>query len=614
MLGGDLSVAGAVRLVEPVGTWMRIVEPGDDAVDFAALFAGLPTPFLVMTPDLVIVEANPAYLALLDRTREQIIGRPVFEAFPPTPRSLAPDGTNAVKISFERARDTGRVDPMPIQKYDIEDPVTGEIAERQWSLISAPVLDDEGRTILVVQRTEDVTDYVRDRFGRAERAQGDAWQQRVEAVEADLWARMGELRDAQQARDLAARRLAALGEVALALTAAETVEDLERIVVDQGLSVVGADGGAVLSLHGEGGWRITVNDALGEHVQVLSGRVPYDSPTPAAWTARTGQRLLLPTRAAGLAFDPCMAEIYEDTKREGWAFLPLTVQGECVGSLSVAWTHEHPFRPDELTLLDSFAAQCAQALQRLRASAAERAAALARLRISETLQRSLLTSPPAPDGLQIAVRYQPASSEAQVGGDWYDAFVTAAGSTLLVVGDVNGHDGVAAAMMGQVRNLVRGLAYDSQDGPAQLLSRLDASLQGLRLETLATAVLARVEIVEGRRYLRWSNAGHLPPLLRHPDGSVQVLGGEHDLLLGLDPATTRGERVVELPDGACLLLFTDGLVERRGESLDEGIALLRDVLASEGGSAPEVLCDRLLEAVVPGGNEDDIAMLVLQVD
>lgn len=118
---------------------------------------------------------------------------------------------------------------------------------------------------------------------------------------------------------------------------------------------------------------------------------------------------------------------------------------------------------------------------------------------------------------------------------------------MLVVGDIRGHDGAAAPTMGQVRNLLRGTAYYSDDSPAVWLSRLDGALRGLELETLATAALARVEqsssdVVRGVRRLRCSTAGRPSPLLRQPDGSVQLLNGEPDLLLGLDPGTSRGER------------------------------------------------------------------------
>ena len=213
-------------------------------------------------------------------------------------------------------------------------------------------------------------------------------------MEADLYARVQELKIAQEARDIAARRLSSLAEVALQLTTAETVEDLERIVVSRGLAVLGADGGGIISPDDRGGWRATLSDALGEHARLLYGNVPYDSPLPAPWVARTGREKLLPTRESGLAFDASMAGVYADLGRFGWAFLPLTVSDVCVGSLAVAWTEEHPFGSDELELMRVFAAQCAQVLMRIRATAAQRAAAVAAQKMSETLQRSLLSQPP----------------------------------------------------------------------------------------------------------------------------------------------------------------------------------------------------------------------------
>lgn len=586
-------------------------------IDFQLLFGALPTAFLVMDPGLVIVDANDAYLELLARRRDDLVGRPVFEAFPPPPDALDQDGRNPIRVSLERARDTGQLDPMPIAKYDVFDAATGTFGERYWSLISAPVLDADGRTALVLQRVEDVTAYVRE---RAAQQSGPPlrWDggRALQAVEADLYARVQELAAAQEARDTAARRLSSLAEVALQLTTAETVEDLERIVVSRGLAVLGADGGGIISPDGRGGWRATLSAALGEHVQLGYGNVPYDSPLPAPWVARTGQELLLPTEKSGLAFDDSMIDVYADIGRYGWAFLPLTVSEVCVGSLAVAWAEEHPFATDELELLRVFAAQCAQVLVRIRATAAQRAAAVAAQVMSTTLQRSLLRQPPTPAALQLAVRYQPASQGAHVGGDWYDAFVTTGGATMLVVGDVTGHDVEAAATMGQLRNLLRGMAYDSDDSPAALLGRLDAAMDGLHVGTLATAVLGRVELsgtAERPTWrLRWSSAGHLPPLLRRPDGTVEILDGRPELLLGLDPDAARSERVADLEAGSTVLLYSDGLVETRTADLDHGIARLADALGRHGDLAPEELCDCLLADVAPGANDDDIALLALR--
>ena len=593
--------------------------PGLAVEDYLQLFRTLPTPYMVMTPDLVIVEANEAYLATVGRTREEIVGMPVFEAFPPAPDALDDDGVPRVQRSFERARDTRRPHTMPVQKYDIPDLESGGMTERHWSLISIPVLDEEGRTALIAQRAEDITDFVSEREQRAaDRLEGEQWRRRVVEVEADLYARARELAAVLEEKEVAARRLASLAEVAALLTSASSLDDLERIVVGRGLPVLGADGGAVVA-RSEDGWRVSVSAALPDVVPVKYAHIPFDSPLPAPWVARSGQRLLLPTRASGMAFDPVMAEFYADTQRLGWAFVPLAVHDTLIGALAVAWTEEHQTSVDELEIIEAFAAQLAQALERIRVTEAQQAAARDAQRLSETLQRSLLTRPPQAAGRRIAVRYQPAALQAQIGGDWYDAFETATGETMLVVGDVNGHDQTAAALMGQVRNLLRGMAYDATEGPARLLSRLDRSMAGLEIDTLVTAVVARLEAsprpgAAGRRRMRWSNAGHPPPVVRWPDGRVQVLAAPPELLLGLAPGGKRLEYEVELPEGSTVVLYTDGLVERRGADLDEGIARLAAIVAASAARGPEELADEILHELGAESREDDLALLVLTTD
>ena len=584
---------------------------GAAAVDYRRLFDALPTAYLVMTPDLRIVEANTAYLTLLGRARDEIVGRPVFEAFPPTADDLE-DGRNPVQVSFERARDHGGPDAMPLQRYGITDPQTGEVVERYWSLISAPVLDDDGATVLVLQRVEDVTDYVHERRGQqAEVERGRAWKQRIDAVESDLFLRLQELRVAQQARDLAALRLASLGEVALQLATATSLEDLERIVVGRGMSVLGADGGAVVSLSCDGSWRVTASASLGSRVQETYATLPYDSRLPACWTARTGQRLLFPTAAAGVDFDPVMATVHADTGHRAWAMLPLLVRDQCLGCLAVSWVDERPVSRDELALLESLAAQCAQALDRLQALEAERRAASEVARMSETMQLALLTEPPQPEGLAIAVRYSPAAQDAQVGGDWYDAFVVR-GATCLVVGDVSGHDRDAAASMSQLRNLLRGITYAVDRSPAEVLATLDHAVHDLQEGTLATLVLAEIEPVDASEHvLTWSNAGHLPPILIRPDGEVELLEVDADLMLGVQPDAVRRDHGALLAPGSTVLLYTDGLVERRDESLEVSLDELVRAIRYLGMLPLDELCEAVID-LVPGDIEDDIALLAVR--
>ncbi|MCW2614870.1 MAG: Sensor phosphatase, partial [Frankiales bacterium] len=486
------------------------------SVDHRVLFAAIPTPYLVMTPDLVIVDANAAYLANVGRDLDDLRGRPVFEAFPPGEDALDEHGVPRVQVSLERARDTGRVDVMPLQRYDIPDPATGGTVRRFWSLISVPVLDDDGRCALVVQRAEDITDVVneRDRGETAEREQGQAWRRRVEQVETDLYARAQELTAAVQEKETAGRLLAALAEVALQISGAETVGELTEIVFRAGLPALGSVGGAVAVRTGDE-LALTITQ-LGEQARQTYARLPLEGSLPACVAAR-GSLVVIPDVEASQAYEG-MADVLALTGTSAWVALPLSAGDRLLGSMTVGWVEPQVFTADRVELLRAFAAQCASVLDRLQVRQTEREAALAVLRVSETLQRSLLTAPPVVAGLDIAVRYLPASQIANVGGDWYDAFTTPDGALSLVIGDVAGHDEDAAAAMAQVRNVLRGVAQTLGEPPAAVLAGLDRALEGLRLTLLATVVLAQLVETPGGRRLTWCNAGHPPPLLLRADG------------------------------------------------------------------------------------------------
>ncbi len=586
-------------------------------LDLAGVFRDLPTAYLVMTPDLEIAAANDAYLRLVGRSREELVGRQVFDAFPPTEHALDEQGRNPVQVSFSKALG-GVQDRLPLQQYDVLEPATGRLVQRFWSLISAPVRGADGQVVLLLQRVEDVTDYVAEQRQRdAERTAGRTWRRRVEAVEADLFGRAQELRAAVQAQEVASRRLSGLAEAALRLAAVDTVEQLVETVIASGLTALGADGGAVAVRHDpEGVVRVMLTASLGEPLQSRYADLPLGDRLPAAWAARTGEAVLLPDLAAATAWSPELADVHASSGREAWAALPLRVGDRLLGSLTASWSQPHAFSTDETDLLAAFAAQCAQALDRLQVRQAEQRAAAASRRMSEALQRSLLTEPQEADHLEIVVRYRAAAEQVQIGGDWYDAFLTRDGSTCIVIGDVTGHDREAAAVMGQIRNLLRGIAYTLGDPPAGVVSALDRAMLDLEVAGLATAVLAKVEqsaeqAERGERTLRWTNAGHPPPLLLRADGTASLLHSEPDLLLGLDPDTPRSDSTVDLQPGDSVLLYTDGLVERRGASLDEGLAWLAGAAAERAHLTPDELCDELLGEVVEDA-EDDIALLVLR--
>ena len=292
--------------------------------------------------------------------------------------------------------------------------------------------------------------------------------------------------------------------------------------------------------------------------------------------------------------------------------LPLRGRGRTLGLLTLFYRHGSKRGHEDLSTAQDVADRAGLALDNARLYGQQR-------QLAEGLQRSLLTEPPEPDHAEIAVRYLPAAEAARVGGDWYDAFLQPSGTTMVVIGDVVGHDTEAAAAMGQLRGLLRGIATYSDAGPVEVLRGLDASMSTLLMHTLATAAVARFEQTADERRrgvtrMRWANAGHLPPLVVNPDGSVAELASwSGDLLLGVDAGATRHESVVTLDRGATVLLYTDGLIERRDADLDAGLERLRAALVELADRPLQVLLDEVLDRLVQGRPEDDVALVAVRL-
>lgn len=586
-------------------------------IDFRRLFDAVPHPLLVVDLDLRVAEANPAYCAILGRSRESLLDHEAFSLFPDNPEDPSADGAKAVRTSMEVARDTRQTQVMPLQRYDVENPDTGGFSERYWSIVNVPVLDDRGATALLLNRVEDVTAFVLDRAGGrdagGEVENGKQW---VEQAAVDVYVRGRELQSAWAAEADASRRVAALAGVAVALSSAQTVEEITGLVIARGLTALGADGGAVAVLGPDDVLHLTITESLGTQAVTSYAQLPLDGPLPACVAAASGDRVILADRDASLTFGPEMAAVVADTGCQVWASLPLRAGGRILGSLTVGWADPHDFPAREVQILDAFAAHCADGIERIAARQVERAAAAATTRMAETLQMSLLTDPVQPDHLQVAVRYRPAASDATVGGDWYDSFLTADDELSLVIGDVTGHDREAVAAMGQLRNLLRGISYTLNKPPAAILTALDTAMEHFSVGSLATAVVAQVEQtvldkVLKRRRVRWSNAGHPPPLLLHPDGTAELLHTTPEVLLGVHTGRSRSDHVAQLAVGATLLLYTDGLIERRGEVLDEGLDRLVSAAETLAEHDLEGFCDALIARMGDDG-DDDIALLALR--
>src|SRR5450631_2105477 len=241
--------------------------------------------------------------------------------------------------------------------------------------------------------------------------------------------------------------------------------------------------------------------------------------------------------------------------------------------------------------------------------------------IALALQAAMLTQLPEPDELQLAARYLTAAEHDKVGGDWYDALVLPDRSTTLVIGDVIGHDILAAAAMGQLRNLLRALVWDRDERPSGVVTRLDRAIRDLRINTIASLIVVSVERRPALQSagtstdtitLRWTNAGHPAPILIHADGTAFALDDTSDLLLGVQPGTVRRDYSHAVPLGATLLLYTDGLIETRSEGIDAGQQRLLHALHNHHDLELDELLDAVLADMVGDQPGDDVAVLAVR--
>ncbi|GAA4337473.1 hypothetical protein GCM10023086_71310 [Streptomyces venetus] len=411
----------------------------DSAIDYAAVFQALPGMVALLTPELVYADVNEEFVRVSGRSREQLIGKYLFDVFPDNPNNPAATGMRNLRASLHRVLATGERDAMALQRYDVEDPERpGEWEERYWSPVNAPLLDSDGKVVLILHRVEEVTELIRAR-GRSGGNKGS----RARVLEAELYTRARELQELNERLRQAHSRER---EVALAL-----------------------------------------------------------------------QEAMLPDRRQV--------------------------------------SHHH----------------------------------------------------------RAAVRYRPAVGALNVCGDWYDLVDLVGGRRIGVsVGDVVGHGLEAAGVMGQLRSALSA-ASRVAEGPAQALDVLGRYAHVVEGAESATAVTTFIDF--DRRCITYSSAGHLPPVLVHPDGRTEFLDGATDTPLDARPdPIPRPQAETIFTPGATLVLYTDGLVERRGEDIDTGLARLADALSRSRDQDPEVLADTvLMELLPPGGSTDDTALIIVRL-
>jgi serine phosphatase RsbU (regulator of sigma subunit)/PAS domain-containing protein len=422
-------------------------------------------------------------------------------------------------------------------------------------------------------------------------------------------------RAAEEAARQAAARTALLAQLAAELSGALDGESalgrLARLVVPTLadsciVTVVDRDGRA----RDVGSWHVDParREVLERYTDMRLDRVPPDSPVALALELGTPVTASIQSLLAQMGSGHPSAAVLRTLGAESVVVLPLPAEARTVGVLTLYQDPGRIMTEADIRTAAEVAAQAGRAVERVHRQSQQ-------AQLAEALQRSLLTEPPELPGVEVCVRYVPAAEAARVGGDWYDAFPLRDGTPVIVIGDVTGHDTAAAAAMGQLRGLLRGVAHAGGGSPAEVLRAFDQAVVDLHPDTLATAALARIERDgHGRTRLRWASAGHPPPALVRATGQVELLGGTSgELLLGVDPAVERTDSTVTLAPGDTVLLYTDGLVERRDATFDVGLQRLVLALTELDGRPLEEVCTGLLQRMLPRTPQDDVALVALRL-
>lgn len=557
--------------------------------------------------DNPLVWVNPAFLLETGYTEDEVIGR---------------------NCRFLQGPDT---DPESIRRLRAavhsEQPISEVILNYRkdgttfWNeLTISPVYDGEGRLTNLVGVQADVTMRV-----LAERASAEARELAGRALEAEREARMiaeaaqaeahEAMRSAERAVQEAERSQRILGLLAEATTVlAGTLDVQEALSRLAGLLVPLLGDWVFINLIDEGGHlrRATIKhrdgrDALLERLADLQYRgLAPDAPVRRAIENRRPLLMSeLDLEQASTWMTPEMVELTGQLGLGSALYVPLIARRRVLGAIALFSSERGRFDEPQLEVVQEIARRAALMVDNARLYDQEHQAAL-------TLQRSMLSSVPEVPGLDITALYVPGSAGAEIGGDWYDVMPLPDGSTALAVGDVMGHDIAAAAAMGQLRSVLRAYAFEG-GGPARVVQRVDQLVQGLGVVPLATCCYATLS---PQRVLTWTNAGHLPPLLRRPDGTVEELRmPDPDIVVGVaPPELPRAEMSIDLPVGSVVVLFTDGLVEGRTREISAGVADVARLLAEHDpamGSA--ALAARLNDYADGPDREDDICLLVVHV-
>lgn len=568
------------RAVRLLGAAYDTTSERDSDARIQRVLETMPSAFFLLDDTWRFVYVNTAAARMLGRPREQLLGGVIWDLFPDAAGTMFEEGYRGA-VADGQPRRFEEYYPPPLDRwYEV----------RAWP-------GPDGLSVYF----NDVT---------------------------DRHVAQDEARDARTAAEASSRRLALLADVSEDLSSTLDTHDAVGRLARHLVPAFGSWCLVTMSedhrqLRDLACWHVdpALRAAVARYAELRMGAL---APSSYLYQAmRTGETVAVPDATEAIsAVLTGDAEVVLRALAPRTAYaVPMRARGRTVGAITVFLDDGPDLGADDLALLTQLADRAGMALDNARLYERQR-------EIAVGLQRSLLSAPAQPADLEVVVRYVAASEAAQVGGDWYDVFVQPGGATVLAIGDVMGHDTPAAAAMSQLRTLLRGIAHTTDGRPAQILRGLDSAADALHVGAMATAVVARLEQSAQQREeatttVRWTNAGHLPPVLVLPDGTVeQLVTPRPELVLGLDATARRTDSAREVPRGSTVLLYTDGLVERRGEHLTRGIERLLAAVgdASRDARAPGGTLDlaRLVDGVLGrcvGDREpgDDVAVLAVHL-
>jgi GAF domain-containing protein/anti-sigma regulatory factor (Ser/Thr protein kinase) len=537
----------------PVESWDPVLRTVVD------LILAAPVPMALAYGDSLVLLYNDGYAELISHKHPGALGRPCAEVFADIWH--LPGVGDVIERTYRQGEPfLEKESTLPILRSG-----TGSVQQAVFTRGYSPVRDAAGRTLGVLTVAAETTQVT--------------------------------------------QQLQSLSELAAALSGTLTLDDVARVSLRYAITSFDADQVA-FGVDDGSGWRAVrrvrgeLLDEADERLPPLWRRAPADSPTPLVVTARSGVPLFTTDGQPLLA----TAVDRHDQKVRALAALPLRTSS-LRGALTVGHQVDRPWSAAERALLAASAELVGQAAERARRFENQHGTA-------QLLQRSMLPEhlPDLPR-LRIAARYHPGVDGNAAGGDFYDAFLLPDGGLGVVLGDVAGHDVQAAARMGQVRAALRALAL-VDPRPAAVLSGLDRLVSSLGAEggtpeLFVTVVFGVIDPERGS--LTLASAGHPAPLLRRSAAETPATAEYLDvpagapLGLGCRPVTT----TVPFAPGDTLLLFSDGVVERRRQSLSAGLALLASTVAGAVSGDPRALC-AVATAAVPGATEDDVAVLAVE--